>query len=189
MNAARQNDESLLEEKSDNPERCCPVGSSIDVVDRDAQHQPLASDFSKRSMPFSQRLKCCAEVIAQSWEFGGYGGDQETLMGLYLLALGASSGPPPEVFRRGDANGDGGVNIADAIRLLNALFVPGSPQPDCFDSSDVNDDGSNNVADAVFLLNALFVPGSANPPPPGAIDCGEDPTDDTFDCVLYPACP
>ena len=129
------------------------------------------------------------EVIAQSWEFGGYGGDQETLMGLYLLALGASSGPPPEIFRRGDVNGDGGVNIADAIRLLNALFVPGSPQPDCFDSSDVNDDGGSNVADAVFLLNALFVPGSGNPPPPGAIDCGVDPTDDAFDCALYMACP
>jgi len=129
------------------------------------------------------------EVIAQSWEFGGYSGEQGLLMGLYLDALGASSGPPPELFRRGDVNVDGGVNIADAIRLLNALFVPGSPQPDCIDSADVNDDGGNNVADAVYLLNALFVPGSDNPPAPGALDCGVDPTDDGIDCALYLACP
>jgi len=129
------------------------------------------------------------EVIAQSWEFGGYSGEQGILMGLYLTALGASSGPPPELFRRGDVNVDGGVNIADAIRLLNALFVPGSPQPDCYDSADVNDDGGNNVADAVYLLNALFVPGSDNPPAPGALECGVDPTDDAFDCALYLACP
>jgi hypothetical protein len=128
-------------------------------------------------------------VIAQSWEFGGYSGEQGLLMGLYLDALGASSGPPPELFRRGDVNVDGGVNIADAIRLLNALFVPGSPQPDCYDSADVNDDGGNNVADAVYLLNALFVPGSDNPPAPGALECGVDPTDDAFDCALYLACP
>ncbi len=129
------------------------------------------------------------EVIAQSWEFGGYGGDQGILMGLYLEALGATAGPPVEIFRRGDVNGDGGVNIADAVRLLNALFVPGSPQPDCDDSADVNDDGSSNVADAVYLLNALFTPGADDPPPPGALDCGPDPTDDGIGCATSPACP
>ena len=35
-----------------------------------------------------------------------------------------------QVFRRGDVNSDTGVNIADAVRLLNGLFVPGSPQPE-----------------------------------------------------------
>jgi subtilisin-like proprotein convertase family protein len=129
------------------------------------------------------------EVIAQSWEFGGYSGEQVILMGLYLEALGASTGPPQEIFRRGDVNGDGGVNIADAVRLLNSLFVSGTPQPECYDSADINDDGSVNVADAVFLLSALFVSGSATPPPPGVFDCGPDPTDDTFDCAEYLACP
>jgi len=128
------------------------------------------------------------EVVAQSWEFGGYSGEHDILAGLYLGALGGGGGPVGEIFRRGDVNGDGGVNIADAVALLNALFVPGSSQPECLDSADVNDDSGLNVADAVTLLNALFVPGSAPPPDPGPFDCGIDPSDDGLDCVLY-ICP
>lgn len=128
------------------------------------------------------------EVIGQSWEFGGYSGEHDILAGLYLGALGSGGAPVGDLFRRGDVNGDAGVNIADAVTLLNALFVPGSSQPECLDSADVNDDSGLNVADAVTLLNALFVPGSPPPPDPGPFDCGIDPTDDGLDCVLY-ICP
>ncbi|MEC9476868.1 MAG: proprotein convertase P-domain-containing protein [Planctomycetota bacterium] len=128
------------------------------------------------------------EVLTQSWEFGGYSAEQGVLMGIYLEAIGATGGPPQEIFRRGDVNSDTGVNIADAVRLLNGLFVPGSPQPECYDSADVNDDGSSNVADAVYLLGALFIPGSPNPPPPGLQNCGPDPTDDNLDCAKYEVC-
>ncbi|HIA28099.1 MAG TPA: hypothetical protein EYN79_08330 [Planctomycetes bacterium] len=125
------------------------------------------------------------EVIAQSWEFGGYSGEQDILVGFYLDAFGAGSGPVGELFRRGDINGDGSVNIADAVTVLNALFVPGSQQPECDDSADANDDGGINIADAVSLLNSLFLPGSPLPPDPGPFDCGIDPTDDGLDCSLY----
>ena len=130
-------------------------------------------------------------MISQTWEFGGYGGDQTTLAQLYVDALESQGGPPPTgtEFLRGDGNDDGGVNIADAVYLLNALFVPGSPQTSCTDTQDTNDDGGVNIADAVFVLNALFVPGSPPLPDPGPSTCGVDPTDDTLDCASYLSCP
>jgi len=86
-------------------------------------------------------------------------------------------------FRRGDCNGDGGYNVADAVFTLGALFA-GCPQGTCIDACDANDDGAMNVADAVFTLGALF---SGLPPPsdPGPVNCGPDPTVDNLDCVSY----
>ncbi|MFN0059181.1 MAG: dockerin type I repeat-containing protein [Planctomycetota bacterium] len=93
---------------------------------------------------------------------------------------------PAGGFRRGDVNDDGGTNIADAVFLLNSLFVPSSPSTTCLDSADSNDDGAVNIADAVYLLNALFVIGSPPTPAPGPTNCGPDPTSgDPLDCVDY----
>lgn len=128
------------------------------------------------------------KALCQSWEFGGYGGDQDALMAMYIDALGGPSVAPPSAqFRRGDANGDAMFNIADCVYILSALFVPGSPAPACIDAADLNDDGAENIADAVYGLSALFVPGSAGPaaPHPG---CGLDPTLDPLRCVSAP-CP
>jgi hypothetical protein len=65
-------------------------------------------------------------------------------------------------FLRGDANGDGEINIADAIYLVNYLFTDG-PAPDPLDAGDANCDGVVNIADAIYLVNYLFGDG----PPPG----------------------
>jgi hypothetical protein len=125
-------------------------------------------------------------TISQSWEFGGFGGDQNDLAARYIAALGGGS-PPGTGFQRGDANGDGSFNIADLIFLLAALFSNG-PSGDCGDANDVNDDGSVNIADAISGLAALFSSGPTPPDPsPGA--CGTDPTDDALDCASYTACP
>lgn len=87
-------------------------------------------------------------------------------------------------FIRGDCNGDGAYNIADAVSGLDALFGGGDAQ--CVDSCDVNDDGSFNIADVVFQLSNLFSGGmDPNAPFP---DCGEDPTADGLDCAAF-ACP
>lgn len=93
------------------------------------------------------------------------------------------------IFTRGDANGDGGVDIADAIRLLAALFPgAGSGAPlDCFDASDANDDGHLDVADAITILSALFGGAGGGIQPP--LDCGSDPSGDAIGCDLYTACP
>jgi hypothetical protein len=62
----------------------------------------------------------------------------------------------------GDANGDGTVNIGDAVFLINHIFK-GGPGPDPEDAGDANCDGSLNIADAVHLVEYIFRGG----PPPG----------------------
>ncbi len=79
-------------------------------------------------------------------------------------------------FLRGDANSDGGVNLADAIFTLNHLFSRGYVLA-CADAADADDSGGVNLADAVFALNYLFV-GSVDLPAPTGTQCGADPTDD-----------
>ncbi|MFQ6031739.1 MAG: dockerin type I domain-containing protein, partial [Candidatus Zixiibacteriota bacterium] len=64
---------------------------------------------------------------------------------------------------RGDANGDGVINSADVVLLINYLFVPGSPAPDPFLEGDANCDEVINSADIVFLINYLYVPSSPLP--------------------------
>ena len=92
-----------------------------------------------------------------------------------------------EGFIRGDSNGNGTVNIADATTTLGYLFL-GSREPLCFDAADANDDARVDIGDPVFTLNWLFS-GGPDPPPPGGLSCGTDPTADTFPECLTAACP
>jgi hypothetical protein len=79
--------------------------------------------------------------------------------------------------RRGDSNGDGSVNVSDAVFGLNYLFT-GGIEPGCQDAADSNDDGTLDVSDPVHLLLALF--GGFDPLPPG---CGNDLTADPLGCA------
>jgi len=129
------------------------------------------------------------KVLSSSFEFGGYAGNQTSLMGAYLGFLKAAP-PPGGDFRRGDCNNDGGNNIADAVYLLGALF-PGMNPPNalnCQDACDGNDDGGLNIADAVAILASLFGSPAVPLPAPGP-NCGPDPTTtDTFRCAVQ-TCP
>ncbi|MFN0059195.1 MAG: IPT/TIG domain-containing protein [Planctomycetota bacterium] len=90
--------------------------------------------------------------------------------------------PNPGVdFLRADTNRDALLNIADAIFLLNYLFVEG-PLPPCLAAADTNFDGLVNIADAVYLLGYLFQSGA--PPPPPFPSCGNsvEPTDVVLGC-------
>jgi hypothetical protein len=64
-------------------------------------------------------------------------------------------------YLRGDANGDGVINVVDVVYLINYLFING-PAPDPVESGDVNCDHTTNAADVVYLINYLFIDG---PPP------------------------
>jgi 3',5'-cyclic AMP phosphodiesterase CpdA len=67
---------------------------------------------------------------------------------------------------RGDANGDGVINVTDVVYLINYLFlIPPGPAPQPWAAGDANCDGTINVSDVVYLINYLFLipPG----PPPG----------------------
>jgi hypothetical protein len=63
---------------------------------------------------------------------------------------------------RGDANGDGQINLADAVYLVNYLFI-GGPPPDPLWMGDANCSCGVDLADAVYVVNWLFIGG----PPPG----------------------
>lgn len=61
----------------------------------------------------------------------------------------------------GDANGDGVIDLGDAVHVLNYLFKNG-PAPVPVAAGDANADGLIDLADVVYLLNYLFKGG---PPP------------------------
>ena len=81
-------------------------------------------------------------------------------------------------FVRGDASDDGQVDIADAVTILQFLFLNGILN--CHLSGDINDDESLDISDAIALLQALFGPGNPLPEPTGS--CGIDPSVGTLDC-------
>ncbi len=87
---------------------------------------------------------------------------------------------------RGDANADGKLDIADAVRVLGYLFGGGATTLDCLDAADANDDGKLDVADAVKILGHLFAATGPLPQPFGA--CGPDPSDDALGCVKFAPC-
>ena len=63
--------------------------------------------------------------------------------------------------RCGDANGDGHVNVTDAVKLINYLFA-GLPPPDPLETGDVNNDCEVDILDITCLVNYLF--GDGSPP-------------------------
>jgi len=60
----------------------------------------------------------------------------------------------------GDANGDGEVNVGDAVFVINYVFKSG-PAPDPVAAGDANCDGECNVGDAVYLISYVFKGGPA----------------------------
>jgi len=84
-------------------------------------------------------------------------------------------------FVRADTNGNGLVELSDAIAVLDALFRSTGTVLSCADAADANDDGSLNVSDPVFALGFLFLGGS--PPPPPFPLPGADPTADPLGCA------
>ena len=62
---------------------------------------------------------------------------------------------------RGDANGDGVIDLGDVVYLLNYLYK-GGPTPNPLWTGDTNSDGVVDIGDVVYLLNYLYKGG---PPP------------------------
>jgi hypothetical protein len=80
-----------------------------------------------------------------------YAPQQDTL---YCTSIGLSE--------RGDATGDGVINVADVMYMINYLYRSGPP-PISFEAGDANCDGDHGILDIVFLINYLYKGG----PPPG----------------------
>ena len=92
----------------------------------------------------------------------------------------------PFIFRRGDSNASGDLNITDGVFVLNYLFL-GGPEPTCQDAADSDDNGQLNITDGVRILNYLFLGGPA-PPAPGPNACGPDTVEDDLPACTYLTC-
>lgn len=88
-------------------------------------------------------------------------------------------------FLRGDASGDGTLDIADVIQGLLHQFAGHSTR--CEDALDVNDDGQLGLTDSVHLLLYLFR-GEAPPVTSGQepLQCETDRTADCLTCEVAP---
>lgn len=94
---------------------------------------------------------------------------------------------PTLPFRRGDANRDGVVDIADPIWIHNFLFPGlGAATLPCELAADANDDEIVDLADVMRILEWLFTLGA---PPLVAPECGLDPTTGQLGCELTSDCP
>ncbi len=60
----------------------------------------------------------------------------------------------------GDGNGDGSVNISDAVYVINYVFA-GGHAPDPIEAGDANCSGLVNISDAVYLIQYIFSGGTA----------------------------
>jgi len=61
----------------------------------------------------------------------------------------------------GDVTGDGAINLADVLFLINYLYK-GGPAPDPPEKGDVNSDDEIDIEDVLYLINYLYQGG---PPP------------------------
>jgi hypothetical protein len=88
--------------------------------------------------------------------------------------------PRPDLeFLRGDVNADRLINIADAVSLLNYLFLGGVIESFCPAAADLQATGEPpGLDDAVSILNYLFLGGRTPRPPFPA--CGPAAADDAF---------
>ncbi len=87
----------------------------------------------------------------------------------------------PPLFVRGDCNIDGGVDIADGIFVLNALFQ-GGPVGSCDDACDANDDGNSfDISDALYVINYQLLGGPAPAAPFPTCGTSVVPACDSYD--------
>jgi len=89
-------------------------------------------------------------------------------------------------FRRGDANADSVLNIADAIFLIQHFFLAG-PSPSCNDAANSNGDASLDLGDVITVINYQFLNGT--PPPPPFPSCGLSSNGQTeLGCAFFNGC-
>jgi hypothetical protein len=90
-------------------------------------------------------------------------------------------------FIRGDLDGGGALDLADAIGLLQWLFLDAGA-PACVAAADANADGTADLGDALSILFFLFLDGA--PPAMPFPECGPGSTlDEELGCATAPDCP
>ena len=110
-------------------------------------------------------------------------GNTKTKLALLKAAFG-SRNLFPHPFLRGDSNSDSEVDIADALKTFNFLFL-GDTEAPCLDAMDTDDSGDVDISDGIALLLHLFAGG--DPPAAPGSSCGWDVTSgDGLGCISAP---
>lgn len=93
-------------------------------------------------------------------------------------------------FVRGDCDGDGDVQISDAVFALEYLFPQSGSvnPPGCQPACDANDDDTLDLGDVIAGVVAVFGQPSVPLPSPYP-GCGTDPTPGSLNCVQATLCP
>jgi PKD repeat protein len=175
-----------------------------------------ASETSAIPLPLWLRLQRRGDVVSASWSADGSawtdaGSAELPGLGPTLLAGVVAIGNEPSraettflllrarlsgvdlrcesapVFRRGDTNGDGSLDLSDPVATFGHLFL-GSAAPACPDAEDADDSGAIDLSDGIFTLGFLFR-GTTEPPLPGPESCGPDEAADELGDCVYAACP
>lgn len=102
----------------------------------------------------------------------------DTESGIVALAWSFTPGGNAPRFVRGDCDGNGAINISDAVCSLDWLFRGGA-EPGCVAAANVDGTGAVNIADTIHLLAHLFRGGPAPFPPfpgcgPGTLDADDE---------------
>jgi hypothetical protein len=165
-----------------NPEAPFPAGRDGDKFSQRiaGNNQDRVATHLKATVPAVD-----GAIVIQLIDLGSGNPPENASIKAFCINRVESAPPVGPRFVRGDVDANGAINLADAIRTLNYLFL-GSSEPECLDAADFDDSGGANptISDAIGLLNWLFLGGRdpARPTPSTAVyaagDCGVDPTDD-----------
>jgi hypothetical protein len=158
-----------------------PAGSSSVCRARYRPSPDLPSDFATRIQLTEQLAFRGSPPVSINITIDGKSTAPRTLLDGFV------TGASP-AFRRGDPDGNGRINLSDALSILYFLFLRGTA-PTCLETADTNDDGRLDPADGIAVLSWLFLRG----PPlasPGTAGCGMDPEDSPayLGCDAYDGC-
>jgi hypothetical protein len=139
----------------------------------------IYADQTHEHVPFTVNFEDSSyfEGTSWSWTFGDGGVSSEQNpshtyedAGVYDVSLSVSTtsytvnltmpGFITVENERGDADGNGTVNIADAVYIIDWVFK-GGPPPDPLETGNADCDGNVNIADGVFIIDYVFKGGSA----------------------------
>jgi hypothetical protein len=119
--------------------------------------------------PAAKRIRRLRILIDTSWG--------ERPVGLSEVRFSGNESEPVPLFRWGDHDGSGIVDINDPLDTLYFLFL-NTRLPICLDASDADNSATVDMSDAIGTLGFLFLGGflNLNDIPPGSTFCGPDPT-------------
>ena len=144
----------------------------IDGSEPETAHGPVEAEFSDADL-LSWRYEATLPVGEHVLQFLAFGGDgslkDEISIGVQMM------GPS---FLRGDADGNGRLNISDAT--ITALYLGGHITVTCLDALDSDDSGRVDITDVIFTLTYLFLTGESPAAP--FPRTGIDPTADALSC-------